>query len=70
MKSLLGKRSAYLAHLADDEEVSEFERGCGCDKRCYEQFSVSETCDFRLSLRELTKNERDVFLMGKRSAIS
>ena len=42
---------------ADDKHVnisSEFERGCGCNKWCYEQFSVSETCDLRLSLREFT----------------
>ena len=43
---------------ADDKHVnisSEFERGCGCNKWCYEQFSVSETCDLRLSLPRMNK---------------
>ncbi len=44
---------------------TEFEKGCGCDEKCYKQFSVSEISDFRLSMKELSKNERDFFLMGK-----
>lgn len=33
--------------------------------QCYEQFSVNEICEFRLSMKELDKHEQDLFLMGK-----
>ena len=39
----------------------EFESGCGCREQCYEQFGVDEICEFRLSLKELDKHERDLF---------
>ena len=43
----------------------EFSKGCGCEEGCYDRFSVSEIFDFKLSVRELSKNERDMFIMGK-----
>ena len=52
---------------SDEEEVkiaTEFEKGCGCGGGCYKQFSVSEIKDFRLSMCELPKLERDMFLIG------
>ena len=51
--------------MDDEEIVSEFQKGCGCHLSCYEQFSVSEVKEFRLSMRELMKTERDMFLLGK-----
>ena len=52
-----------------DEETAEvtreFQKGCGCHEACYEQFNVKEVYDFRLSIMELDKHERDLFLMGK-----
>lgn len=53
---------------ADDDEGTisrEFSKGCGCEEGCYDRFSVSEIFDFKLSVRELSKNERDMFIMGK-----
>ena len=44
--------------------ADEFKKGC-CKERCYEQFSPPEILDFKLSMRELTKGERDLILMGK-----
>ena len=44
----------------DDEAAiiaREFESGCGCKERCYEQFGVDEICEFRPSLKELDKHE-------------
>ena len=52
----------------DDEDeaiTSEFEKGCGCSEACYEQFTVAKIKEFRLNMKELTKTERDMFLMGK-----
>ena len=52
----------------DEEEIkitSEFENRCGCSEGCYEQFSITEIREFRLSMMELTKIEWDMFLMGK-----
>ena len=54
--------------LCDNEAAviaSEFENGCGCKEECYRQFTVDEICEFRLSMKELDKHERDLFLMGK-----
>ena len=51
--------------MDDEEVISEFEKGCGCGKSCYKQFSVPEVKEFRLSMRELTKTARDMFLIGK-----
>ena len=54
--------------LCNDEAAviaSEFENGCGCKEECYRQFTVDEICEFRLSMKELDKHERDLFLMGK-----
>ena len=53
------------SQIDDTELASEFEKGCGCSERCYEQFDVSEVEEYRLSIKELTKTERDMFLMGK-----
>ena len=53
------------SQIDDTEVASEFEKGCGCSERCYEQFDVSEVEEYRLSIKELTKTERDMFLMGK-----
>ena len=44
--------------------ASEFESGYGCKEECYRQFTVDEICEFRLSMKELDKHERDLFLMG------
>ncbi len=50
----------------DEEEITrEFEEGCGCAEKCYEKFSVSEIMEFRLSMMELSKSDRDMFLMGR-----
>ena len=53
----------------DGDEIAkvshEFEKGCGCHELCYAQFDVSEINQFRLSMKELEKTERDMFLMGK-----
>ena len=34
-------------------------------EQCYAQFHIIEVCDFRLSMKDLEKTERDMFLMGK-----
>ena len=51
--------------IDDEEVVCEFEKGCGCHEKCYEQFNVSEVSEYRLNMKELTKTERDMFLLGK-----
>ena len=64
-----GQNETQGSSTCDDEEAaviaSEFENGCGCKEQCYQQFGVDEICEFRLSLKELDKHERDLFLMGK-----
>ena len=49
--------------------ADEFKKGC-CKERCYEQFSPPEILDFKLSMRELTKGERDLILMGKLQVVT
>ena len=64
----VGQNDAQGQSVCDDEVAviaSEFESGCGCKEQCYKQFGVEEICEFRLSLKELDKHERDLFLMGK-----
>ena len=48
-----------------DEIAAEIEKGCGCSEDCFRQFTLQEILDFKLSMRELSKGERDLFLMGK-----
>ena len=65
----IGQNEMQGSSTCDDEEVaiiaSEFENGCGCKEQCYQQFGVDEIYEFRLSLKELDKHDRDLFLMGK-----
>ena len=42
-----------------------FEKGCGCSLDCFSDFTVGEVADVRLSLKLLSKSERDMFLLGK-----
>ena len=67
MSTPSGSSAGPSTTLSDDEiNISkEFEQGCGCEEVCYGKFSVSEVKEFRLSMSELTKNERDMFMMGK-----
>ena len=60
-----GPSLGILSSIDDEEVVHEFEKGCGCRENCYEQFDVSEVSEYRLSMKELTKSERDMFLLGK-----
>ena len=55
--------SAAACAFTDEEAITiitEFEKGCGCIERCYEQFSVSEVKDLRLNMMELSKTEHDI----------
>ena len=67
MSTPSGSSAGPSTTLSDDEiKISkEFEQGCGCEEVCYRKFSVSEVKEFRLSMSELTKNEQDMFMMGK-----
>ena len=42
--------------------------GCGCSAMCSAQFSVSEYTTMRNSCNDLSREERDLFLMGELSA--
>ena len=65
----LPNNSSEFDMLQDDEETiivtDELQKGCGCSEMCYQQFNMSEVRDFWLSIKELDKHERDLFLMGK-----
>ena len=58
----LAGASASQESSQDDEISAQIAGGCGCSE---EQFSPQEILDFKLSMRELSKGERDLFLMGK-----
>jgi hypothetical protein len=45
------------------EVRSKFENKCGCNDSCYDQFTVSEVKDYRLSMRELEKHKRNLFII-------
>ena len=61
----LAGASASQESSQDDEMSAQIAGGCGCSEDCYQQFSPQEILDFKLSMRELSKGERDLFLMGK-----
>ncbi len=54
---------------AEKEEVEKFMRdGCGCSTMCSAKFSACEYTVMRNSCNDLTREERDLFLMGELSA--
>ncbi len=54
---------------AEKEEVKQFVRdGCGCSTMCSALFSAGEYMMMRDSCNELTREERDIFVMGELSA--
>lgn len=67
MSSLSSVDAGPSTSVDEDEKViaTEFRKGCGCSEGCYESFDVSEIKEFRLSIMELQKNERDMFIIGK-----
>lgn len=38
--------------------------GCGCSKNCFQQFTLCRIQENILSLREMAKNEKEMFIMG------
>ena len=42
-----------------------FQKGCGCSLDCFSDFTASEVADAMLSLKQLSKSDRDMFLLGK-----
>ena len=58
-----GPGASTVSHPDDEigEISAETEKGCGCSEDCFQQFSQQEILDFKLSKRELSKGERDLF---------
>lgn len=55
----------------DEEEDSirtvkeKVNRGCGCHFKCYEKFQIKEIIDHIFTMRELNKDEKEMYIMGK-----
>ncbi|XP_053389671.1 uncharacterized protein LOC128552653 [Mercenaria mercenaria] len=47
-----------------DKLDSVYDKGCGCSKNCFLQFSVEEIRSNIYNLRELTKTEKELLIMG------
>ena len=43
----------------------ELQKGCGCSKDCYSQFTEDELYDIQLTMHEISKQEKDMLLLGK-----
>ena len=41
------------------------QKGCGCSEDCYGQFTEDELYDIQLTMHELSKQEKDMLLLGK-----
>ena len=50
--------------------TSKLSSGCPCSNNCLSQFTVAEVYSFCLSLREMTKAEKDMLILGKLHALS
>ena len=44
---------------------SVIEKGCGCGKNCISTFSFSDIREHIISLFEMTKNEKEFYIMAK-----
>ena len=54
---------------AEKEEVQRFIRdGCGCSAKCSSMFSAGEFMTMRDSCNDLTRDEKDLFVMGEFSS--
>lgn len=50
--------------------VSKLSSGCACSNNCLSEFTTVEVYTFCLSLREMTKTEKDMLILGKLHAFS
>ena len=62
---------AEMANHTAEQEAEQcltrerFQKGCGCSLNCFSDFTISEVAHARLALKALSKNERDMLLLGK-----
>ena len=59
---------SYIMPELDEERdivANELQKGCGCSEDCYSQFTEDELYDIRLTMHELSKQEKDMLLLGK-----
>ena len=50
--------------------TSKIDSTCSCSSNCLSQFTVAEVYSFILSLREMTKTEKDMLILGKLHVLS
>ena len=63
------RQAQGVQRSAEQRLTSErFQRGCGCSLTCFSDFTVGEVAEARLSLKALSKAERDMFFLGKLQA--